>query len=57
MGQGVEGVWVDRAALPAVLATAFDSLQLDQDTVAARQQAEGKRIEATYPPPRPWLDI
>lgn len=50
MGQGVEGGWVDRAALPPVLATAFDSLQLDQDTVAARQQAGGKRIEATYPP-------
>lgn len=43
MGEGVEGGWLNRAALPAVLAAAFDSLQLDQDTVAARQQAEGRK--------------
>lgn len=51
--------WGRVLALPAVLATAFDSLQLDQDTVAARQQAKGRREEGRRKeaPPPSWLDI
>lgn len=51
------GGWVDRAALPAVVATAFDSLQLDQDTVVAKQKAEGRREAERGTLPLPTLGL